>query len=278
MSQNKREAYQITGATRLYGIIGDPVEHSLSPLIWNSAFELVAPENVYVPFKVSANEIEEAIAGLKALNVAGINVTRPHKKAAAMLCSKLNQPADLLKAVNTIKFSNQGIEGWNTDATGFSQLLENLPNPDKALVLGSGGSSRAIIWALEQAKVKSIFQISRKKQNRPEFLNEKIEFLNFAWNSENLKNLICECEMIINTTPLGWKKEDRLFELSENLTSQKTYVDLNYQASSQLLADARKSGCRTLDGRELLLAQGASSFKLLTGIEPPTKIMRSCLF
>jgi shikimate dehydrogenase len=276
--QHTREEHSITGASNVYGIIGDPVEHSLSPSIWNSAFKEVYPDGVYVPFKVNTENLASAIRGLQALNVIGINITRPHKSDAAKLCSKLNPPASSLKAVNTIRFSPNEIEGWNTDATGFKNILQNLELPDTALILGSGSSSRSIIWALEQSGIKNFFQISRKESLRPDFLDNTSKFQNFSWNADNLNKLISACKLVINTTPLGWNSEDKLDELAQNLTSEKIYIDLNYAENSQLLAAAKKARCTVINGKELLLAQAYDSFRLLTGLEPPQKIMRSCIF
>ncbi|GAB4269101.1 MAG: shikimate dehydrogenase [Candidatus Rifleibacteriota bacterium] len=278
MFDHTRKDFFVTGATRVYGIIGDPVENSLSPLIWNSAFRAEALDSVYIPFKVSESHIEKAIMGLQSLNVCGINVTMPHKNSVARLCSKLNSPADQLQAVNTVRFSRDEIEGWNTDASGFSRLLSQMEMPEIVTVLGSGSSSRAILWALSRQNVKKIFQISRKSVKKPEFINPEIFYENLAWNFGNFAAAISDSGMIINTTPLGWNISDKLPELTQNLTPKKIYIDLNYSRQSNLLQSAKKMGCKIIDGRELLLEQGFESFRLLTGLEPPEKIMRSCLF
>jgi shikimate dehydrogenase len=274
---NNRIENFITGSTKVYGLIGYPVAHSLSPLIWNTAFQSTDHHAVYVPFELTSDFVSDAIAGLKALNVKGANVTMPHKAASVKYCRVLHYPADQLECVNTLKFKNQIIEGFNTDATGFSNLLANLKISKRVLVLGNGSASKSVIWALNQISEIEITQIARKKSYKPVFLSPKVSYKSFIWSSKKLLEQIKLNDMIINTTLLGIKKEDRLDEL-EALDKQKIYIDLNYNLDSLVLATAKKNAGAVIDGRELLLAQAYESYRILTELDPPKKIMRSCLF
>ena len=153
----------INAATSVYALIGYPVEHSLSPNFWNAAFEKLEMNAVYVALPVIQKEVFSALNGLKASGIKGLNITRPHKESAAKFCDILHEAAKDTDIVNTIKFSESKSEGWNTDATGFLNLLnKHSLNPSKALVIGNGASSKSVIWALKKYGVKNIQQIARK--------------------------------------------------------------------------------------------------------------------
>lgn len=262
----------------IFALIGDPVSHSLSPAMWNAAFAALSFAAVYLAFPVCRQNLPRAFAGLPALGIGGINVTRPHKNSVADLCDVLHYPADILQAVNTVKFIEGKSHGWNTDALALQKILRNVSAPKKALVLGSGGTAAAAIWALGQSGSETIFQISRKKMPRPSFLNQTSEFVWVEWADESLAAHLGAVDLIINATPLGWKKEDCLREFETKLNKHQTFIDVNYSDCSQLIASACKAGCEVIDGRELLVLQAVESFKLLTELEAPEKIMRSCIF
>ncbi len=271
---------RITGSTKVFGIVGDPVAHSFSPHFWNKAFEELDLDAVYIPFKVCTKNLENAISGLKSLNVSGINVTRPHKKEVAAFCEKLYAPAEKLQAVNSVDFSTGKVQGWNTDATGFLKILSDLNLTKTATVFGNGASAQAIFWALLEKGFDKIFVIARNKTNSiPTWASEKEAqvFVVYDWSRNCIKESIEESSLVINTTPLGWENFDEIEEL-EYLDSKKTYIDLNYSRESKLIEAAKNSGARTIDGRELLLNQGLASFKLLTGYDAPEKVVRNCIY
>jgi shikimate dehydrogenase len=265
-----------SGFQHIFGLIGHPVAHSLSPAMWNYAFAALKFPAVYLAFDVV--DLPSAFNGLRALGIKGVNVTLPHKRNAAELCEVLHPPASLLSAVNTIKFSSAGSEGWNTDAIAMCRILASLKKIGSALVLGNGGSAAAVIWALTQNKIARIFQISRKKSKAPHYLTTGTEFQSLHWNSNNLEAILPKVDLIINTTPLGWKNEDRIKEFETKLNNRQIFFDLNYSDCSHLIGAANESGCRIIDGKELLVLQAVESFKLLTDLEAPEKIMRGCIF
>lgn len=268
---------EIDGASQVFAIIGDPVSHSLSPVFWNRAFAFCGIDAVYVPFRVCRSDLTEAITGLKALGIKGINVTSPHKHAAALFCDALYSPADEIKAVNCMKFCDDGrIEGWNTDTTGFLKILERLGRPGTGLVMGSGGAAAAASQALLLSGAR-VFQIARSFSEAID--SERSDSLKrLPWNEKNFEQAIEESDIIINATPLGWHKDDFVAELKEFLSKSKFYVDFNYAPASSLVATARNIGCRVIDGRELLLEQGLESFRLLTGQAAPEPVLRKCIF
>lgn len=269
--------FEISGASQIFAIIGDPVAHSASPAFWNAAFRFCDLDAAYVPFRVCRADLAEAIAGLKALGVHGCNVTAPHKQLVAGFCDLLHSPADSLKAVNCMKFCEDGhIEGWNTDATGCLRLIEKTGRPKAGLVMGSGGAAAAAIWALQKSGAR-VFQIARSCSDAIDS-NQASGIKRLAWNEKNFAYAMQESDIIINATPLGWHKDDFVAELKEFLSKSKFYVDFNYAPASRLLETARNNGCTVMDGRELLLEQGVEAFSLLTGLPAPEDVMRRCIF
>jgi shikimate dehydrogenase len=268
---------EINGASQVFAIIGDPVSHSLSPVFWNRAFAFCGIDAVYVPLRVCRADLADAITGLKALGVRGINVTSPHKHAAALFCDTLYSPADVIKAVNCLKFCEDGrIEGWNTDTTGCLRILERLGRPQTGLVMGSGGAAAAACQALLLSGAR-VFQIARSSSDSIDS-EPPYNIKRLAWNEKNLEHAIEESDIIINATPLGWHKDDFVAEFKEFLSKSKFYVDFNYAPESRLVATARQNGCSVIDGRELLLEQGLESFRLLTGQTAPEQVIRKCIF
>ena len=269
--------FEIIGASQVFGIIGDPVSHSLSPVFWNQALAFCGIDAVYVPFRVCRADLAEAITGLKALGVKGINVTSPHKHAAASFCDALYSPANEIKAVNCMKFCEDGqIEGWNTDATGLSRILKRLGRLHNGMIMGSGGAAAAAGQALLASGAR-VFQIARSFSDAID--SEPTDSIKrLAWHEKNFAQAIEESDIIINATPLGWHKDDFVAELKEFLSKNKVYVDFNYAPTSRLVATARQKGCNVIGGRELLLEQGLESFRLLTGQTAPEQVIRECIY
>ena len=151
----------LTGHTHIVGVIGDPVEHSRSPQMHNAAFAKAGLDYVYVPFHVRPDDLADAIAGFKAINVVGINVTLPHKQAVIRSVTSISREAELIGAVNTLTFVEGNIYGDNTDAPGVLKALEedgnmSVPVGENAIVLGAGGAARAVVVALALRGVASI--------------------------------------------------------------------------------------------------------------------------
>ncbi len=274
----------INAATSIYALLGYPVGHSLSPRFWNSAFSKLNMNAVYVALSVKPEDIFSVLDGLKKSSFKGVNVTRPHKFESAKYCDILHEAAADTKIVNTIKFCCSSVEGWNTDATGFLNLIKRYSLPrTKTLVIGNGASARSIIWALNKYEMKQIIQIARKFSD--EFDEKAIEnnsdekkIIKISWNCKNFNNSIKESDIIINTTPIGWKEDDDIPGFSEFLDDSKVFVDLNYSNKSKLLYSSREKCGLTLDGRELLYEQGLEAFKILTNYAPPAEVIKNSIF
>jgi shikimate dehydrogenase len=222
----------ITGATRLVGIIGWPVEHSLSPRMHNAAFEALGLDWVYVPLPTRPERVEEAIRGLAALGFVGANVTAPHKHAAAVLCDT-DAPS-----VNTLIARGERVEGVSTDAAILSGLAV-----EHAVVLGDGGSATAFVHALPQSR-----QFARRRSWPPDATG---------------------AGLVVNATS---ERDAVLVELEED----QTLIDLPYPETATATA-ARRSGATVISGLEVLVAQGAASFALWTGVAAPIEVMRDAV-
>ncbi len=222
----------ISGATKLVGIIGWPVEHSLSPRMHNAAFAALGLDWAYVPLPTQPERVEAAIRGLAALGFVGANVTAPHKHAAAALCDT-DAPS-----VNTLIVRDDRVEGVSTDAA----IVSGLP-VECAIVLGDGGSATAFMHALPGAR-----QFARRGSWPPAATG---------------------AELVVNATS---ERDAVLVELTEG----QTLVDLPYPETATALA-ARRAGVTVISGLEVLVAQGAASFELWTGVAAPVEVMRDAV-
>lgn len=263
----------LDGKTEVYGVIGYPIRHSLSPVFQNEAIKYFSINAVYVAFEVKPEDFERAFLGLKALGVKGVNITLPYKEKALELVDFLDPHAKAIGSLNTIKFTQDGSYGYNTDWIGFLRAVKRLL-PDlkgkRTLVLGAGGSSRAILYALREEGVE-IFLWNRTK-DKAYRLCEVFD----CQVVENLEEVIKKVELIINTTSVGLKEDDPpLFDYSL-LDSGKKVMDIIYR-ETPLLKAAKEKGCDFQDGLDMLLYQGMESFKIWTGLEVPYHVVKNAI-
>lgn len=267
---------KIIGKTRVFGLLGCPVEHSLSPIIHNAAFKYLGLDCCYVPFLVRQEFLKDAVNAVKALNLAGINVTVPHKENVIPFLDEVDEEASLIGAVNAIVNKDGKLTGYNTDGRGFIKSMSEAHisvNKKKILILGAGGACRAISYYLsEKADRLFLYDIDKKKADR------LIRDISNIHNNISFRyiNKLDDIDIIINATPLGLKKNDPL-PVSLYLIKPKHIVcDLIYK-NTEWLNKASGKGCKTLNGMGMLLWQGAYTFKLFTGKTPPVDIMRKAL-
>ena len=266
----------VTGRTKITGLFGYPVEHTLSPLMHNAAFEHLGIDCCYLPFSVHPDSLKTAIEAIRALNLAGVNVTIPHKESVIPYLDVVSEEALFIGAVNTIINQEGTLTGHNTDGRGFMRsLAENNISPDnkKMLIVGAGGASRAIGYYLsEKADTLYLYDIDRMKLEK---LASDLSAV--RGNIHILNNIVAgDFDVLINATPLGLKATDPLpFDVS-GLSPRQTVCDLIYK-KTPLLSQAEKKGCRTNNGLGMLLWQGVLAFELWTGTFPPVDIMRNAL-
>jgi shikimate dehydrogenase len=268
---------KITGKTKITGIFGYPIEHTLSPAMHNAAFEALGLNYCYIPFLVHPNYLKNAVQAIKALNLSGVNVTIPHKENVIPLLDEIAEEASFIGAVNTIVNNNAHLVGYNTDGKGFIQsLAESGISVDgkDILIIGAGGASRAISYYLSQnAKTLSIY--NRNKDRAKRLVKDLKKISSNVLIHDNISN-INNFHIIINATPLGLKKEDPLPLNTSLLKTEQIVCDLIYK-KTQLIEEASKKGCKTIDGKGMLLWQGIFAFELWTGKKPQVEVMRRAL-
>lgn len=269
------------------GIIGDPISHSLSPLIQQTALKAQGLDYLYLPFRVLKEDLEIALKGINALNFVGINVTLPHKTSILDLLDEISVEARLIGAVNTVVFKDGRSLGYNTDGQGFirSLLEEGKIDPlqKKVLILGSGGAARAVAVALALRGVKDLVIVNRtmeKAKNLVSELAEKITGVNFrsmAFLPALLAEEIPKVDLIINATSIGLKTSEFPVK-SEWFNSRQMVVDLvYYPLKTSFLQKAARGGAQTLTGAGMLVYQGVEAYRLWTGLEPPVELMYQVL-
>ncbi len=261
----------IKGSTAVYGILGDPVEHSLSPVFQNLAFKHLGINAVYVAFHVGKDRLRDAISGLKALRVRGVNITIPHKEEVLNFADLLSLEVREIGAANTLKFSD-AVEAYNTDWLGFKRSLEDITDPKgkKALLLGAGGSSRAVAYALRRLEVETF--VWNRTRSKAERLAERfgLKVINRP------EEVVGEVDIVINTTSVGLKDGDgEIFDYSL-ISARQVVLDIIYR-DTPLIKRAKTVGAKAVNGFPMLLYQGVESFKIWTGCEPPVNLLKEAL-
>lgn len=277
----------ISGRTKIVGVIGDPVEHSRSPQMHNSAFQEMGLDYVYIPFRVKAENLKSAIDGFKALNVVGINVTLPHKKAVLPLMDRVSEEAQLIGAVNTMVFKDGVVKGHNTDARGFlASLYEkgiDSVRGMKVVVLGAGGGARAIVTGLALESVSSITIANRTVENAVKLADDlskktDVQMKGIPLDESELSDHVSKCDLLVSTITAGMDPNIKLSIDPDWLQKDCIVCDIVYTPpETNLLKSAMDKGLKTVGGMGMLVHQGAISFQLWTGLQPPLETMRQAL-
>jgi shikimate dehydrogenase len=268
---------QINGRTKITGLFGYPVEHTLSPAMHNAAFKALDLNYCYVPFLVHPDYLEDAVKAIKALNIRGVNITVPHKERVMKFLDEIDEEASFIGAVNTIVNSDGKLIGYNTDGRGFVQsLLESgiLIEGKDILIIGAGGASRAISYYLSH-KGRTLYIYNRSKDRAKILVQDLKKIRN---NVSFIKDVssIERFHIVINATPLGLKKDDPLPFDTSLLRKYQTVCDIIYKRT-RLIEEASKKGCVTINGMGMLLWQGIFAFELWTGKKPQVEVMRNAL-
>ncbi len=267
----------IDGTTKLYGIIGNPVSHSLSPAMHNAAFLELGENRVYLPFRVE--DVSAAIQGIKALNIRGTSVTIPHKEGVIQHLDRIDPLAAKIGAVNTINREkhdgNIKLSGYNTDWLGAIKPLkkEITLEGTKAILLGAGGSARAIGFGLLEENAHVV--LCSRTESRGRGLARD---LGCEWYPLD-KITTFEGTVLINATSVGMHPHDDEIPVPEDiLINYRVVMDIVYAPlKTKLLKAAEEAGCRTINGLEMLLYQGIAQFELWTGLTAPEELMRQVL-
>ena len=281
----------INSKTSFLALIGNPVGHSLSPIMHNAAIKFLDLDLVYLAIPCKDEDFETVINALKKINCKGLNITIPFKEKAYNLCEEVSPIAKQVKAINTLKINNNlEWSGTNTDIDGFLYPIKDINLSDKkSLVMGSGGAARSAVQGLIDQNLSEIKVISRNESTLKNFLNDFKSFKNVKGclaNNKNMDELINQSDLIINATPIGMKNfnmnsEELPFgkDFWQSLNPQTIVYDLIYNPRlTKLLKLAEKKGCQIIDGSEMLVAQGAKSLSYWTGIDDiPIEIMKQAI-
>ena len=288
----------IRGTTALVGVLGEPVHHSLSPVMQNAALQTMGLDWAFLALPAPAAELAAVVRGLEAMNCRGLNVTIPHKQAVAELCRELSPLAQRLGAVNTlVPMAGGGWHGTNTDVEGFCAPLQRGASDwsgKRAVVLGCGGSARAVVAGLVELGFNDIQLAGRRPEALAAFLADcqpwAPQLQALPWSSDGLAlaDALNQASLVVNTTPVGMASasnpqaaeacplSDR--HLAALQPSCWVYDIIYTPRPTQLLQRATSRGCRSLDGLDMLVEQGAAALRLWSGRnDVPVEVMRQAL-
>jgi len=277
------KAQVIDGTTRLVGLLGYPVAHSLSPYIHNHAFRSLSLPFAYVPIDVKPEGLADAVAALKSLSFAGANVTIPHKQAVVKLCDEVSQLSKLTGTVNTVYFRDGRLCGTTTDAEGFYRALAWMKHDARGgriVILGNGGVARTLAFALAHDRLPESLTIAGRNEQKASALARDVRdgtglhAASATLDSAGLSRYLAECTLVVNCTSVGMHPDVDASPLDgKDLHKGMTVFDTVYNpAQTRLLLHARKAGCVCQNGLRMLLYQALASFKYWTGVDAPESL------
>jgi shikimate dehydrogenase len=278
----------ITGKTKLLGVIGSPIEHSLSPIMHNAALAEMGLDYAYLPFAIAPEQLSTALAGFAAIDLRGFSITIPHKQMIMPLLTQVTEVAQTIGAVNTVWRTEQGWCGTNTDVTGFLAPLQAMPrawDDAIAVVLGNGGAARAVVAACVQLGFAEIHVVGRSPEKLAAFRESwsgafTQNLLVQDWSA--LRSLLPKATLLVNTTPIGMSPHGDHSPLDPSdmdcLSAGAIAYDLIYVPKPTLfLQQAAQRGCVAIDGLEMLVKQGAAALEIWTQQPVPVETMQRSL-
>ena len=273
-SRDGNNTNALSGKASVYGVLGNPVAHSMSPLMHNAAFTLLGMDAIYLPFEVE--DLHGAVAGMKALGIKGASVTHPFKTQIIEFIDEIDDTAQKIGAVNTLVFGKERIRGANTDWAGAVRCLETLLPIEghKFVVIGAGGAARAVVFGITSKGGKAVVVNRSVEEGRA--LAEEFDCL-FVPLSE-IESARGDC--LVNTTPVGmYPKEDEMPVPRQVLGTYKAVADLIYNPlKTMLLREAEAAGCMVASGFEMFVYQGTEQFTIWTGRQAPVKEMKEVVY
>lgn len=273
----------ISGKTLVCGVIGDPIEHTLSPIMHNAAFKALKLDFAFLAFKVKAADVEKAVSGMRALGIHGLNVTMPHKSAVINYLDEVDQAAKAIGSVNTILNKDGRLFGFNTDGVGALQALRENGvelRGKKVLLLGEGGAARAIAYTLAR-EADELVILNRTAKQAAELANLLKQTFDRkvvadALSPNAIKDTLQDSDVLINATSVGMKPNANQTPVAfEWLRPDLAVMDIVYNpVETKLAKDAKAAGAKVVSGFEMLIYQGAASFEIWTGHSAPVEVMR----
>ena len=273
----------ISGKTKVCGVIGDPIEHTLSPIMHNAAFEALGLDFVFLAFKVEAAEVGNAISGMRAFGIHGLNVTMPHKTTVIKYLDEVDPGVKAIASANTILNKDGQLLGFNTDGVGALNAFEQngiTVRGKKILLLGAGGAAKAIAYTLSQEAdelvilnrtVKQAIELAKVLKQK---FNKKVT--GDVLSSDAIKDNLVNADVLINATSVGMKPNANQTPVQpEWLKHDFAVLDIVYNPiETKLAKDAKMAGAKVVSGVEMLIYQGAASFEIWTACNAPIEVMR----
>ena len=265
-----------------FAVIGDPIDHTLSPNIHNAAFRELNLDCSYIAFRIPKGELAEGLEGLKKIKIDGFNITIPHKIEMMKYLDKIDESGSLIGAVNTVENKDGILKGYNTDMDGFLEPFKkkklNITNT-KVLLLGAGGAARAIVAGFAKEKAKSITIANRTLENA-NYLSEfskKIGLNSNAIKIEDVNESAKDYDIIVNATSIGLKNESSPISL-EGINEKTIVYDIVYMPmNTDFIKKAKEKGSIIIFGYEMLLGQAVRAFEIWHGMEAPYNAMKKAL-
>ena len=275
----------VSGKTKVCAIIGDPIDHTMSPPMHNAAFQELGLDYIYLPFPVKKEQLKQAVAGLRALNFRGFNVTMPHKVTIIPMLDALDPLAEKIGAVNTVVNDSGVLTGFNTDGLGVLKALREKgiePEGKKVVVIGAGGASRSISYVLAQRGAKLTI-LNRKLEldwaekiaaSIKKDLGAGVKVMELGY--KQLETALTGADILVQATGVGMSPDvENSLVPAELLKSGLTVFDVIYSPlKTKLLREAEVAGCRTISGVDMLVWQGVLCFEKWTGHAAPFETMR----
>ncbi len=266
---------EVSGKTDILGIIGNPIEHTLSPLIHNTIAEIDGHDTVYIPFHIKNETLEVGVKGAHGLGVRGMNVTVPYKKEVMKVISDIDDMAKAIGAVNTLVYEENGFKGYNTDAYGFSrELKENGIDVDSkdVIIVGAGGATNAVVNALLSMGAAKIYMLNRSTEKAKAAFGSIPEVEVYAlseWDKIAAGKYFCAQCTSVGLAPNDDESpimDEGFFDLVDSV------VDIIYRpAETKFMKLAKEHGARVFNGLDMLLYQAIESYRLFTGHEVSEK-------
>jgi shikimate dehydrogenase len=269
---------------KTFCIIGDPIDHSLSPAIHNAAFNSLGLNCSYIAFRVQEDQLENSLDSLRAIKIGGFNVTMPHKVKVLAYVDYQDKTVQLVGAANTVNNEDGKFCAYNTDVTGFIKPLHDRKvdfNGFEVFVLGAGGAARAVVVALSGEKGITNINIFNRNTDRSTELSNMVKKLGLEAtiiSNDDIQNIASRCNLIINTTPLGMNNEKSLIKSTSIRRDAIVYDTVYKPVITNLVENARTAGAEIVYGYEMLLEQATASFKIWLQMDPPIESMKKALF
>lgn len=282
---------KIDGKTKLAGVMGYPIEHTLSPVIHNAAFKALNMNGCYVPLLVHPDQLQKAVQGCRSMNYMGFNVTIPHKQAVMNFLDDVSEEAQLIGAVNTVVCKGDKLYGYNTDGIGFVKSLQNSGgeikwDKQKMVLLGSGGAARAVAVQSALTGIHDVTIITREVDQGEEIAftiketKSHTKITIYSWEDHFLKKALCDATLLVNATPVGMapRIDESPLKNHDWIHEGMMVYDLIYNPQkTRLLQEAEQRGAIIQNGLEMLIFQGAAAFEKWTDVFPSVDVMRKAV-